>query len=85
MQAYPFQARHIAKLAEKVWEHSFLIDIKTIISELLCDEHNFFDTARYEFMGFTHQLFDRSGYVLSTHKRYGAEGAGTIAAFRNFD
>src|SRR6188508_2739871 len=84
MQTYPLQSFYICKAMQQVWQHSFFINIKTVVSKFLRYQHNFFYTTSYQTFGFFDDLFNCFTYMPSTHKGNGTECTSTITTFRYF-
>ena len=84
MQTDPFDAIHLHQRAQEFGKPAFLVQIQSVIGQILGNQNQFDDPFCGQFFGFFHQLFDRLRNVPAAHKRNGAKRARTVAALGNF-
>ena len=85
MQADPVDALDIAQLCEEFAQVALLVDVESIVGEVLCDQDQLLHPFRCQTFCVGHQLFRGRAHVFATHERYGAEGALTVAALTDLE
>ena len=84
-EADPLDAVDLFELAEEFGEHDLAVEVHAVIGGVLSDDDQFLDAVSCQFFGFLDDHFHWLGDVLATHLGDGAEGAGSVAAFGDFE
>src|SRR5580692_1316522 len=84
VQPDPMQAGDISEAMEQIGEGPPPVNIEAVIGQFLRDKHDLFYAFTYEALRFFHEVFDRAADMPAAHQRDGAEGAGPVATFGNF-
>ena len=80
-QPDPVQAFDLFQLLQQSVQSNFAVQVHAVIGRVLSDDDQFPDAVFNEFASFLNDHFDRLGDMLAPHRRNGAEGAGSVAAF----
>ena len=81
----PVESGDVFEFPEELCEPDFAVEVHAVVGGVLGDEDEFADAIVDEFAGFVEDHFDGFGDVFAAHGWDGAEGAGAVAAFGDFE
>ena len=84
MEANPFNALNLRQAAEQTFQIAALIQIHSVICQVLGNEHELFYTLRSQIFSFLRNHFNRFGNLFSTNEWDGAVRTLAVATLRYF-
>ena len=83
MNPYPFYSRHFRKLLKQFTQCPFAIQVKAIVSRVLCYEYKFLYTGCGKTCCLCHEILHRNRPVCTSDERNCTVGTPSVASFGN--